>query len=409
MSSAFVAFSESVGTAASGIDTLSEQTLVYPGQGKAADAFDAMFAAEKQALAQLSEWAHGTEAPAQEQVGYDGKLEMAPTKADLVDAKAKLAAGTMTEQEASDLTTEFKDARKDHDAATAGQEWDNVPTMPATNIPGSAAPTTAADAKPMDAQQSEGVPPDDEGADPDVHGAEDTPEPGESGGFTSPPPSAGAPEQARPASSPSLSDTAVSTETSADTMAPATGAGSGALSQPTQATPGGAPIQGTGGAPSAAFGPTGGASGALSQPPQGTRGSVPPQSPQQKREAQDRRDERDAVTDAGTGIAGTAAAGLLGAGMGAASSSVPTGTSGAGAPPVPPTVPPTNGAAAPGAGGMGGVGGGGVRPPNAAMGSGEQVSGNNVKPIYRAEISELERELDEILGVLTPDDKEPPK
>ena len=52
---------------------------------------------------------------------------------------------------------------------------------------------------------------------------------------------------------------------------------------------------------------------------------------------------------------------------------------------------------------MGGAGG--VRPPNGSMGSGENVAHMKRPVILRSE-EELNRELDELLGIRVPDDRD---
>lgn len=382
-------------------------SVPFPGKGVTVDAANAKREAMAQHLGALAEWLQTAAGTASTQATYDKGLEAAPSPEDikaLREACYESGNDPNVVQELKDAMREKADAQQRHDGDTSGTNWGDQPAAPAgCPVPG--------------AESSNGDPNGDDGdgtggglgdlggdrtEDPDVRGAEDTPEPGDTGFTGQPADAASAPiEQARPASSPSLSADSVGTETSADTatLPPTTGAGAlGA--QPTQATPGGAPIQGTGGAPNAAFGPTGGVPGALGQPPQGSRGGTPPQSPEKRREAADKQAERDAVTDAAAGTVGGAAAGVAAGGILTPStpSAPPTNVSGAqgvttptGTPP-PASTPPNTGVA-------GGVGGGGVRPPNPAMGSGEQVSGNNMKPIYRADDPEWKRELDAMLGI----------
>lgn len=385
---------------------IGQVSVPFPGKGAAVDAANTRREAMAAHLGSLAEWLQTASATAANQASYDKGLEAAPSPEDITRLRESCYESGNAEADVDalrDAMREKKAAQERHNGDTSGTEWGDQPAAP------DGCPVPGADSSNGDYGDGTGGQGDlggDRTEDPDVAGAEDTPEPGDASFTGQPADAAGSPvERATPASSPSLSDTAVTTETSADTatLPPTTGAG-GALSQPTQATPGGAPIQGTGGQPNAAFGPTGGAPGALGQPSQGGRGGTPPQSPEKRREAADKQAERDATLDAAAGTVGGAAAGVAAGGILTPStpSTPSTNTSGAqGVTPPTGTPPPAN--TPPNTGVAGGVGGGGVRPPNPAMGSGEQVGGNSMKPVYRADDPEWKRELDAMLGI-DPDD-----
>lgn len=371
----------------------------FPGKGTTVDAANAARTAMAQHLGNLADWLHTASVTADTQASYDKGLEAAPSPSDITDLReACHASGNDPEvvKELKDAMGKKEAAQDLHNSDTAGTEWGDQPAAPAgCPIPSTENPNgdfgdgTGGGLGDLDGDRTE---------DPDVEGAEDTPVTMSEGGESAPVTmSTGTPEAPVTMTDP-ISDTNVGTETSADTTIPPTaGAGTGQLTQPTQATPGGQPMQ-TGGQPNAAYGPGGGAPGQLSQP-QASRGGAP-QSPEKKREAQDRRDERDAALDAGTGVAGTAAAGILGAGL---TSSPPTNTSGAQGVTPPQGTPPTTNTPPAGGGVMGGAGG--VHPPNGSMGSGENVAHMKRPVILRSE-EELNRELDELLGIRVPDDRD---
>lgn len=385
-------------------DSISAVSTPFPGSGSTVDAANAKREAMAAHLGALADWLQTASSTASAQAEFDKGLESAPSPSDITDLReACYASGNAKEDVDAlrDAMEEKEAAQNLHNSDTAGTEWGDQPAAPAgCPVPG----TDSSNGDDGDGTGGLGDLGGDATEDPDVAGAEDTPvtmtDPVERAPVTM---STGTEPEAPVTMSTPISDTNVSTETSSDTTIPPTaGAGTGQLTQPTQATPGGTPMQGTHGSPSAAFGPGGGAPGQLSQP-QASRGGTP-QSPEKKREAQDRRDERDATLDAGTGVAGTAAAGILGAGI---TSSPTTNTSGSqGVTPSQGTPPPTNTPPA-GGGVMGGAGG--VRPPNGAMGSGENVTHMKRPVILRSE-EELNRELDELLGIRVPDDSnEEPK
>lgn len=373
-------------------DYIGAVSTPFPGKGTTVDAATAKREAMAQHLGNLADWLQTASSTASAQAEFDKGLESAPSPSDITDLREACYASGNAKEDVDALRDAMKEkeaAQDLHNSNTAGTAWGDQPAAPAgCPVPGAENPNgdfgdgTGGGQGDLDGDRTE---------DPDVEGAEDTPVTMSEGG-----------ERAPVTMTDPLSDTNVGTETSGSTTPPSTGAGTGQLTQPTQATPGGQPMQGTHGAPNAAFGPSGGAPGQLSQP-QSTRGGTP-QSPEKKREAADKRDERDATLDAGAGVAGTAAAGVLGAGL---TSSPTTNTSGSqGVTPSQGTPPPTNTPPA-GGGVMGGTGG--VRPPNAAMGSGENVA-HMKRPVILRSVEELNRELDELLGIRVPDateDEEP--
>lgn len=398
-------------------------SVPFPGKGATVDAANAKREAMAQHLGALAEWLQTASGTASTQASFDKALESAPSPEDIKQLREECHASGNAKEDVdtlSDAMKEKADAQKRHNGDTAGTAWGDQPAAPA------GCPVPGADGSLGNPNGDYG---DGTGGGLGDLGGDTTDERGMGGertgdahkdnldgGVLDAP--AGDSGASAPANSGSVQDTLkaapvsdanVGTETSGDTatMTPTAGAG-GALSQPTQATPGGQPMQGMGGAPSVSTGPTGGAAPQVSQP-QGARGGTPSQSPEKRREEADKRDERDAVTDAGAGVVGGTAAGVASAGLGAASPTSPTtNTSGAQSVTPPPTnTPPTANAGANPAGG--GMGGGGVRPPNAPLGSGETVNGSNaMKPIYRTDTPDWERELDALLGI-DPDDNEEPK
>lgn len=395
-------------TAADGMTSLAERiadakaqlgNFEFPGQGKAARAFGATqdrltFTAEG-----MGTWATAAAGICRTQDTIDHGLEIAPTPARLAELADKArSSGDHADVEAFRIEAEERRlAEQQHKGSTTGNCFPTPPSAspsPSSNPSDPNSDGNGDDGDDGDGTGGQGDLDGDRTEDPDVAGAEDTPvtmtDPVERAPVTM---STGSEPEAPVTMSTPISDTNVGTETSSDTLTPSTGAGTGQLTQPTQATPGGTPMQGTHGSPSAAFGPSGGAPGQLSQPQASRSGT--PQSPEKKREAQDRRDEQETVAHTAAGVAGGAAMGTVAGGLSSSTPTSPTtNVSGSQA-----VTPPTNTAAPAGANPAGGgVMGGGVRPPNAAMGSGEQVSGNSMKPIYRTDtpdwLDKLEWDID---------------
>lgn len=388
------------GTAADGMTSLAERiadanaqlgNFEFPGQGKAARAFGATQDRLASTAEGMGTWATAAAGICRTQDTIDHGLEIAPTPTRLAELADKArSSGDPADVEAFRIEAEERRlAEQHHKGSTTGNCFPTPPS-PSSNP---SDPNNGDDGDDGDGTGGQGDLDGDRTEDPDVAGAEDTPvtmsDPGESAPVTM---TTGTPEAPVTMSTP-ISDTNVGTETSADTLTPSTGAGTGQLTQSTQPTPGGTPMQGTHGSPNAAFGATGGAPGQLSQP-QGARG-VPPQSPEKRREAADKRDEQETLVHTAAGVAGGAAMGTVAGGLSASTPTSPTtNVSGSQA-----VTPPTNTAAPAGANPAGGgVLGGGVRPPNAAMGSGEQVSVNSMKPIYRTDtpdwLDKLEWDID---------------
>lgn len=373
------------GTAASDLDALNERindaraqlgNMEFPGQGT----WERRFAAACDGLMAKAEgmgdWATDAATTCREQDTIDHGLELAPTPAALDELFDKAnESGALEDVKALEAAAEARKlAEEKHETATVENALPPVddtsctPTSPNTPSSSNGDPAGGEGEGTLAGEGGE-----DDATEGGIDPAGDAPS---DGSFTAQPPStldAPVVERARPASDPTLSDIQVSTETSADTMAPATGAGSGQLNQPTQATSGGQPIQGTNAAPNPMYGASGGQQ-QLGQPAQGARGGTP-QSPEKRREAQDRQEERDATLNAATGTAAASSAGLLAGGLGSAANTPNTNTSGA------QSIAPASGTSSPSGGGGGGqqggaMGGGtgGVRP----MGNGENV--NNLKP-----------------------------
>lgn len=364
-------------TAAADMDALHERiadataqitNFEFPGTGMAGGAADRFNAAQSTITAaaeSAGQYATDAAKTCREQDSIDRGLEMAPTRDDL---NALLRSGDHAA---------LKDAVEDHKQAVTAHEnatlSNSFPTAPVGTC---GVPT---DSFAGEGEGSEGTLAGEGGTDDATEGNEDKPVTMSEGGEGSAPVTMSEPgdsprvqmSDGLPRPTP-LNDDAVSTETSSDTMAPTTGAGTGTLSQPTQPTPGGQPIQGTHGAPNPAFGASGGRSPQLSS----ATGSKPstPKNPQRK--------------DDDTSTPVTGVAGVTGVPSTAAPSSPASTPPGTGTPP--PTTPPTTaapGATAPGQGGVGGGGlaGAGARPPGQTLGSGETVTGQSNKPIYRHE------------------------
>lgn len=366
----------------------------FPGQGGMARSFTATRDALTSKAEGMSTWTTAAAGTCRTQDSIDHGLEQYPTPADLAELAAKAkATGDPADMEKFQAAA---DARRlleqQHATATAGNclpPQSNDSFMPQQSDPNSPV-STIGDG--VTGGSGEGGT-DDEGdlSGLDGEGGDTTDERGMGGertGDTTEERAAGGNVLDAPANSGSAPDTlkaapvsadAVTTETSGDTMTPTAGAG-GQLNQPTQATPGGQPMQGMGGAPSVSTGPTGGATPQVSQPQRS--GGTAPQSPEKRREEQDHQAERDATLNAG--VAGATAAGAAAGGM-ASSPTAPTHASGAhSVTPAQGTPPPTN-TPPPAAGASAAAGVGGVRPPNGALGSGEQVSNSSMKPIYRSD------------------------
>lgn len=423
-------------TAAGDMDALAERindakatlgNFEFPGQGGMARSFTTTRDALTSKAGGMSTWTTAAAGTCRTQDSIDHGLEQYPTPADLAELAAKAkATGDPADME---KFLAAADARRlleqQHTTATAGNclpPQSNDSFMPQQSDPNSPV-STIGDG--VTGGSGEGGT-DDEGdlSGLDGEGGDTTDERGMGGertGDTTEERAAGGNVLDAPANSGSGTDTlkaapvsadAVTTETSGDTatMTPTAGAG-GQLNQPTQATPGGQPMQGMGGAPSVSTGPTGGATPQVSQPQRS--GGTAPQSPEKRREEQDHQAERDATLNAGAGVAGATAAGAAAGGM-ASSPTAPTHASGAqSVTPAQGTPPPTNTPPAAGANAAGGMGGGmgGVRPPNGALGSGEQVSNSSMKPIYRTDtpdwLDKLAWDIDNDIDIDNANDEEP--
>ena len=384
-------------------DYIGAVSTSFPGKGTTVDAANAKREAMAAHLGALADWLQTASSTASAQAEFDKGLESAPSPEDIKALReACFASGNDPEvvKELKDAMAEKEAAQTRHNGETSGTAWGDQPAAPAgcpvpgtDDVSGDFGDGTGGGLGDLGGDRT-GDPDATEGA-----GDEDTPVSMSGDGSSTPVTMTTGSEPESPVTmSTPLSDTNVGTETSADT-APTAGAGTGQLTQPTQATPGGTPMQGTHGAPNAAFGASGGAPGQLSQP-QGARVGAS-QSPEKRREAADKRDEQETVAHTAAGVAGGAAMGAVAGGLSA--SSPTTNTSGAqGVTPSQGTPPPTNTPPA-GGGVMGGAGG--VRPPNGAMGSGETVNSIKRPVILRSE-EELNRELDELLGIHVPDDRD---
>jgi len=390
-------------------DSISSVSVPFPGSGSTVDAANAKREAMALHLGHLAEWLQTASGTASTQADFDKSLEAAPSPEDIKALReACFASGNDPEvvQELKDAMAAKEAAQERHNGDTASTDWGDQPAAP----PGCPVPGTDDIRGDGDFGDGTGGGLGDLGGDrtgdPDPEGAGedegDTPVSMSGDGSSAPVTMTTGSEPESPvmmSTGEPLSDSAVGTETSADTLTPSTGAGTGQLTQPTQATPGGTPMQGTHGSPNAAFGASGGAPSQLSQP-QGARGGTS-QSPEKKREAADKRDEQETVAHTAAGVAGGAAMGAVAGGL--SSSSPTTNTSGSqGVTPTAGTPPTTNTPPA-GGGVMGGAGG--VRPPNGSMGSGENVAHMKRPVILRSE-EELNRELDELLGIHVPDDRD---
>lgn len=378
-------------TTATNLDALNERIAAatatlgnfeFPGHGLAngvAARFDAAQSTITTSATAAGLYVTDVAAACREQASIDHGLEMAPTPDDLNELfrQAQASGDPADHLKLTDAIEDRKQAVTAHENSTLGN------TLPAAPLGTCEVPS----ANGGTGEDSEGTLAGEGGTDDATEGEEDEPptsmtEPGggetpvtmtEPGRDTSSFMSSGSNTSAPTP----LNDNAVSTETSADAMTPTTGAG-GQLTQPTQATPGGQPMQ-MGGVANPAFGPSGGAPGQLSGSA-GSRGT-PPKNPQRK--------DDDTTSTAAPGIAGVTGVAGAAAPSSTASTSPGTGASSA----TPPTAPPTSGAPSAPATGQGGVGGGGLagagtRPPGQPMGSGDTANGQMTKPIYRYEPTE---------------------
>lgn len=348
----------------------------FPGEGKVERAFNSVQASLTADATAAGQYAEDAATACGTQAEIDHGLELAPTPADL-NALLRQAteSGDPEAKAAFDAAVEdYKQARTAHENSTLGN------CFPTASVGTCGVPIEMSGEG--GGSSSEGEDDGDlSGLDGEGNEDEDTPvSMSEDGGRAPVTMSTGgepeAPVQMSDGLPPTpLSDSAVGTETSGS-LTPTNGAGTGTLSQPTQATPGGTPMQGTHTTPNAAFGATGGRSPQLGQPSAGARTPAP----------KPRKDDDTTSASSVTGVAG-----VTGAAAPSSPASTPSGT-GAGTPP--PTAPPpaTGAPTAPGQSGtgQGGVGGGGLagagaRPPQQPLGSGDTVTGQSDKPIYRYE------------------------
>lgn len=331
----------------------------FPGQGEAARAFgsvQASLAADAEAAGQ---YAKDAAKVCGEQSSIDRGLEFAPTTRDLEELFVAQTSGDPEAKAEFDAAAEdYKQARIAHENSTLGNVFPTAP-VGTCGVPlemrgedGSGSGEDDGDLSGLDGEGNE-----DEDKPVTMSEPGDSPRVQMSDGLPRPTP---------------LNDNAIGTETSSDTMIPPTAGAGGQLTQPTQPTPGGAPIQGAHGAPNAAFGPSGGAPGQLSSST-GSRGTAP-KTPQRK--------DDDTPAAPVTGVAG-----VTGVASAAAPTSPASTPSGTGTTPPTPTTPPPTGQSGTGQGGVGGGGlaGAGARPPQQPMGSGETVTGQANKPILRYE------------------------
>lgn len=356
----------------------------FPGTGLengVAEAFAAVKASITADAESAGQYATDAAKACSTQAEIDHGLELAPTPADLnaLLRQAQESGDPEAKAEFDAAVDDYKQARTAHENSTLGN---CLPTPVGTcgvpiGVSGEGSEDTLAG---EDEDDDDG---DLSGLDGEGNEGEDTPVTMSEGGESAPVTMSTGTEPEAPVRMSDglppptpLSDNAVSTETSADsTIPPTAGAGNGTLSQP-QPTPGGQPIQGAHGTPNPTFGPSGGTPGQLSS----NTGSKPstPKNPQRK--------DDDTTSAPVTGVAG-----VTGVASTAAPSSPASTPPGTGTPP--PTTPPTGASpTAPGQGGtgQGGVGGGGLagagaRPPQQPLGSGETVTGQENKPIYRYE------------------------
>lgn len=346
----------------------------FPGEGQVERAFDSVKASLTADAEATGQYAKDAATACSTQAEIDHGLEFAPTNRDLEELFVAQTSGDPKAKAKFDAAVEdYKQARNAHENSTLGNTF---PTAPE----GTCSPSTGSTEAGESAGSGEGTLAGEGGTDDATEGDEDKPVTMSEGGESAPVTMSTGTEPEAPVRMSDglppptpLNDNAVSTETSSDSTTPPTaGAGNGTLSQP-QPTPGGQPIQGAHGAPNPTFGATGGAPGQLSGNT-GSRGTAP----------KPRKDD-DTTSAPVTGVAGVT--GVASTAAPTSPASTPSGT-GAGTPP--PTTPPTGAPpSAPGQGGTGQVGGGlagaGARPPGQALGSGETVTGQANKPVYRYE------------------------
>lgn len=347
----------------------------FPGEGQVERAFAAVQASLTADAEAVEKYTSDAATACSTQDSIDHGLEFAPTNRDLEELFVAQTSGDPKAKAKFDAAVEdYKQARIAHENSTLGNCF---PTAPVGTCGVSTDDSFAGEGEGGSGEDDGDL----SGLDGEGNEDEDSPVTMSEGGEGSAPVTMSEPgdsprvqmSDGLPRPTP-LSGDAVSTETSADSTIPPTAGAGGQLTQPTQATPGGQPIQGAHTTPNAAFGPSGGRSPQLGQPSAGARGTAP-------KSAQRKDDDTAAPITGVAGVASTAAP--------SSTASTPSGT-GAGTPP--PTTPPTGAPpSAPGQGGTGQVGGGGglagagARPPGQALGSGETVTGQSNKPILRYE------------------------
>lgn len=377
MSSPFAQASTLMDTVASHASLLTT-TRIHPGAGDTAETADARAQGVAQRAILTEDWLTDTSALAQQQAAVDEALMAAPKPADLEAWHAQISGSTVMDSatkqaEIHAFLQAAKQRREALDTHTAETITDvpalpeGVCEVPVVSFGGEGSPTVGKEKQGADGAET----PQGETGESPTGSAEETPvsmtDPGGTAPVTM---STGTRETPV-----TMSDSAANTELSSSTMTdPAARA---ALSQPMgQGTP---QVSGGSGQPAAMGAP--GVSQQLTPPSSTQRGGTgtAPRSPEKRREAQDKRDERDATVQAASSVTLAGTAGAVAASMAAAPSSPGTATSGAPSAPAPstPSAAPANpapGGAPVGGAGMGGVGRGG------SLGS-----GSTVKPVISAE------------------------
>lgn len=365
---------------------------LHPMDGDTAERADDLAQSLSHSAVQTEDWLAGLVETSQAQAELDHKLSSCMTPAALAEWKTRIARLGDRAQQMAEISPYLAEEKKRREAlaAHAAGTFSTLPDAPGSCDVSSSMTGEQTDQGGKTKQGDEDRTPqglggalEEEGTAPDPEsGADETP-------VTMTPSAPEAPvtmSTGAPETPVTMSDAAANTELSSSTMT-SDPAARAALSQPmTQGTP-------SVGQPSPAVtSPTGGAAPQLS-PTQGAaqRGGTAPRSPQQRSEARDRQDERDAAVQAAAGVTMAGAGGAVGAAMTSTPSSPGTATSGAQtAPSTPNAAPAPQGTPPAGTGaGMAGM------PRGGSLGSGNGVS--NPKPVLASEQPLTPEELDKLI------------
>ncbi|MDO3357795.1 hypothetical protein [Mycobacteroides abscessus] len=396
-SSPFDAVTSTLTDLAGAVGVLTAPRL-HPMDGDTADRANDLAQSMSHSAVQTEDWLAGLVETSQAQAELDHKLSSCMTPTELAEWRTRIARLGDRAQQMAEISPYLAEEKKRREAlaAHAAGTFSSLPDAPGScdvsaNMEGSAAEGQSEQGGKTKTEQSDpqglgGALEEEEGA-PESGTNEETPVTMSTGTPETPVTmSTGAPREAPV----TMSDTAANTELSSSTMTdPSTraalsgqvaqGQGTPQVGQPSTAAMGGVPV-----------------SHQLSQPARGGAGAsgTVPRSPEARRDARDRQDEKDATVQAAAGVTMAGAGGAMGAAMTSTPSSPSTMTSGAPSTPVAPATPPPSTAqgtppAGAGGAGMAGMGRG------ATLGSGNGVS--NTKPVMAAEQPLTPAELDKLL------------